>query len=1515
MRKMKRPCKALRMQLWLVALFCLVSTYVPTVSASATIDEINLASPTEADVIQAGHSGYWTTTMSGQNNTGGNIIVSCVIKLNGVELERRGWSTDREEWAGQCSFIMTLWDPITVDDRLVHEVCVSWNNGKSSTCSQKPYSGLVSNTDQCRLSIDVLAAPANSSTISVGADDCNSTQPYCYVLRDANETVSLIPNTTSITEFVSWGDDCNGSGACEITMDCNRQVSGVFLKRDDITEGNSQVKAGKDGTSRRIDYTGNSQDLTCPSVAKGDPLIATNGSYVEHLKLFEIYGAIPMPLYLTYESRKASRDSGFWFGPSDIQMNHNYDMRLREVAPDVLVEVRWPDNRQSAYEKTANGDFKTKIGDEQEVLIQNADGSYTLTDRFETKYEFDGPGGVVRITDRSGFSLELTYLGDDPASWLIAVTEPISGKSITFTTGTHITISAPGVGTVQREALHDNVVKVIDALGGEWGFTYGNKANLLTKTNPLGKTIVTNTYDPGFWVQTQDDALASTPLSTLSYETNATTGNLETTYTARDGGVTKYIMDGGTVGNNLAEVVDELGNSTSFNYDANANRMSTTDALGNMTTRTRDAFGLITSKTDQNGLTTHYEYDSSRNRTKVIFPDGAFREWTYDSRNNVNSFKDENGDLTTYTYDSDGLPESILWPGGATRTFVYTNGQLESESDETNKTTTYGYDAAGRLNELADPAGKKWTWVYDLLGRLTSETDPLGNTTTYTYDAASQLKTIEDPKGNITAFTYNDNGKLTEVENPLNDSVFYGYDHEDRLTSIIDERGKVTTLTRDAKGRVTHVTDPEGNVTTTVYDALGRVIERIDALNNKSYFVYDSAGLLQNTVTPLGFVTGYRYDARYRATRMVDALGRLTDYRYDDVGRQIQTRDALGNSGHQAFDSDGLRTSLADANGNATDFTYDNAGRLLSAQTEDGGTQSLTYNSRGLVDTFTNARSQVASHTYDDAGRLTQITDPAGTITYTYDDNDNLLTANDSVGNIVRTYDALDRLASFTDAFGNTIGYAYDKAGNLETLTYPDNKVVTYGYDDNNRMTTVTDWNSRVTSYTWEGTGRLKTTTHSNGVVTTYNHDNDSRLIYQEERRSDNTLIHKYNYTYDSTDNILTEDEFPLQVPSPSTANMTYGDDNRLATFDANAVIYDADGNMTSGPLNGTTKTYTYDARSRLTSIDGTTYVYDAEDRRVSTTKSGITTRYVIDPNASLSRTLMEADGAGSPIAYYVYGLGLIGRESSTGDYLSYHYDYRGSTRILTDNTEATTDRYFYGPYGKVVNTVGSTDQPFKYNGRDGVTTDDNGLYHMRARYYLPEAKRFVNRDSLLGEIHNALTFNRFAYVSGNPIYSIDPTGHQASKKPNKALANIYFTSGVFGEERDNFHRELFRVYEWKKKQRERDEIHGVLREDPVSKQNRMALKVFGRAQLDSYRFVLENLGPIKGAMTVKKLDELIYLVGKHLTKEAKDRLKKHVERLIFEDALKGGGVRDGKNQELPNGCPVNPPYIENALP
>lgn len=79
--------------------------------------------------------------------------------------------------------------------------------------------------------------------------------------------------------------------------------------------------------------------------------------------------------------------------------------------------------------------------------------------------------------------------------------------------------------------------------------------------------------------------------------------------------------------------------------------------------------------------------------------------------------------------------------------------------------------------------------------------------------------------------------------------------------------------------------------------------------------------------------------------------------------------------------------------------------------------------------------------------------------------------------------------------------------------------------------------------------------------------------------------------------------------------------------------------------------------------------------------------------------------------------------------------------------------------HGQLISGTGTSKVIFGYNGRDGVVTDDNELIYMRARYYSPAMKRFINADVIAGAISNAITLNRFAYANGNPVSFVDPFG------------------------------------------------------------------------------------------------------------------------------------------------------------
>ena len=218
-----------------------------------------------------------------------------------------------------------------------------------------------------------------------------------------------------------------------------------------------------------------------------------------------------------------------------------------------------------------------------------------------------------------------------------------------------------------------------------------------------------------------------------------------------------------------------------------------------------------------------------------------------------------------------------------------------------------------------------------------------------------------------------------------------------------------------------------------------------------------------------------------------------------------------------------------------------------------------------------------------------------------------------------------------------------------------------------------------------------------------------------------------------------------------------YDTNNRLAEYNGQTITYDLDGNMLSA--NG--MALTCDSANRLLSAGGNTYTYDVENTRVKNLCNDVETEYTYNTNAELSQLLVKTTG--NTVTKYVYANGLIGEETA-GIFKTYHFDYRGSTVAITDSNGTVTDTFTYDSYGNVISRTGTTDTIFLYNGEYGVITDSNGLLYMRARYYNPELRRFVNADILMGDINNSSTLNRYAYANGNPISNIGPFGLAADE-------------------------------------------------------------------------------------------------------------------------------------------------------
>ena len=160
--------------------------------------------------------------------------------------------------------------------------------------------------------------------------------------------------------------------------------------------------------------------------------------------------------------------------------------------------------------------------------------------------------------------------------------------------------------------------------------------------------------------------------------------------------------------------------------------------------------------------------------------------------------------------------------------------------------------------------------------------------------------------------------------------------------------------------------------------------------------------------------------------------------------------------------------------------------------------------------------------------------------------------------------DALNRLVSVNDPFGKTVSYDYDASGNRVSVTYPDAKTVTYGYDALNRMTSATNWLSGVTAYAYDLAGNLTHTGNSNSTAVEFGYDTANRLTGLTNYGPGAAIISSYAYTLDAVGNHTQVDQSEQLPITPAVGNFSYSydDDNRMLTAEAQAIGFDANGNM-----------------------------------------------------------------------------------------------------------------------------------------------------------------------------------------------------------------------------------------------------------------------------------------------------------------------------------------------------------------
>lgn len=413
------------------------------------------------------------------------------------------------------------------------------------------------------------------------------------------------------------------------------------------------------------------------------------------------------------------------------------------------------------------------------------------------------PGAVLTVgTQLSGWPTSLSYQ-----------------STTTVTVPAYYTISANATWTSICQALYGTSdTSAVAALQSAMGSV------VLSSVTTLTGLPTTLAY--GLPVKVGEATSVKDALGNITVYNSDLQGHLKTVVEPAVNGTSQTLIYNYDADGNVATTTDAAGNQTTYAYDANGNQTLQRDAAGNTVTRTYGSKNELLTETiyatpDPDGsgalqpgtpLTTRYAYDANNHLRFTVSAEGRVTEYRYDGygqRVTEIIYKQDLYSVTALSQTT-SIAESSLstWVSGLTNKVI-------------NLRTDFLYDFRGnisstrRYEKLLVNGDVPVLTVADSTGYVHDNTRTQTQVINYVYDQAGNLLQKQARTTAIDAletaatevYTYDGLGRVLTATGLANGATLYQYDDANAKTAVTLANGLVTTSAYDKAGELLSVTD------------------------------------------------------------------------------------------------------------------------------------------------------------------------------------------------------------------------------------------------------------------------------------------------------------------------------------------------------------------------------------------------------------------------------------------------------------------------------------------------------------------------------------------------------------------------------------------------------------------------------------------------------------------------------------------------------------------------------------